>query len=83
MWTKDTVSKSDNQVQNSIEQEINNTDKDTSSDVKNKSNANKATDAPERFIMAGGANKVPGLCEYIVSPEINPSIITQNPLFND
>jgi len=80
---KDPVSKSDNQVQNSIEQEANNTDKDTSSDVKNNSNANKATDAPEKFIMSGGANKVPGLCEYVVSPEINPSIITQNPLFND
>lgn len=80
---KDTVSKSDNQGQNSIEQEINNTDKDTSSDVKNNSNTNKATDVPEQFIMAGGANKVPGLCEYVVSPEINPSIITQNPLFND
>lgn len=58
-------------------------DKDTSSDVKKNSNASKANDAPEQFIMAGGANKVPGLCEYIVSPEINPSIITQNPLFND
>ena len=78
---KESVKTASSSAENTVESKQE--DKDTSSDVKKNSNASKANDAPEQFIMAGGANKVPGLCEYIVSPEINPSIITQNPLFND
>lgn len=76
---KDNISKSNsnkynNETQNSIKKEENNVNQDTNS--------------PELFIVAGGRNKVPGICEYSlheinVTSRIIPSVITENSSYYD
>ncbi|WP_195989301.1 hypothetical protein [Clostridium sp. D53t1_180928_C8] len=66
--------KANNETQGSIKKEENNVNQDTNN--------------PELFIVAGGSNKVPGICEYYlkeinVTSRIKPSIINENSSYYD
>lgn len=85
---KDNISKSNNKTPSSIKKEENNINQDADSDVKENNNINQATNPPQLFSVAGGSNKVPGICEYSlheinVTPRIKPSIITKNSSYYD
>ena len=85
---KDIISKSNNETQSSIKKEDNNETQDATSNVKEENNKNQDTTTPELFSVAGGTNKVPGICEYYlkdinVSTRIKPSIITKNSSYYD
>lgn len=85
---KDIISKSNNETQSSIKKEDNNETQDATSNVKEENNENQDTTTPELFIVAGGTNKVPGICEYYlkdinVTTRIKPSIITKNSSYYD
>lgn len=71
---KNNISESNNETQSSINKEDNNINQDTNT--------------PELFIVAGGTNKVPGICEYSlhkinVTPRIKPSVITESSSYYD
>lgn len=85
---KDIISKSNNETQSSIKKEDNNENQDTTSNVKEENNENQDTTPPELFIIAGGTNKVPGICEYYlkdinITPKIKPSVITESSSYYD
>jgi hypothetical protein len=85
---KDIISKSNNETQSSIKKEDNNETQDATSNVKEENNKNQDTTTPELFSVAGGTNKVPGICEYYlkdinVTTRIKPSIITKNSSYYD
>ena len=86
--SKPNVKQSDNETQSSIKKEDNNENQDTTSNVKEENNENQDTTPPELFIVAGGTNKAPGICEYYlkdinVTTRIKPSIITKNSSYYD
>lgn len=67
--SKSNSNKSNNETQSSIKKEADNSNQDTNN--------------PELFIVAGGPNKVPGICEYSLAeinagPRIKPPVITKN-----
>lgn len=87
-FSKTNSNKSNNKTQSSIKKEENNIKQGTSPDVKEENKVNKDTNSPELFIVAGGSNKVPGVCEYYLSelevtPRIKPSINTKNSSYYD
>lgn len=94
---KDNISKSNNETQSFIkkeadnrnqdslpnEEEKNNTNQGSDTVIKEENAANKDTNNPELFIVAGGPNKVPGICEYSLAeinagPKIKPPVSTKN-----
>ena len=86
--SKPNVKQSDNETQSSIKKEDNNENQDTTSNVKEENNENQDTTPPELFSVAGGTNKVPGICEYYlkdinVTTRIKPLIITKNASYYD
>lgn len=95
--SKTNSNKSNNKTQSPIKKEENNIKQGTTPDVKEENNINQGTDpdvkeenkvnkdtnSPELFIVAGGSNEVPGICEYYLAgleatPRIKPSINTNN-----
>ena len=87
-FSKTNSNKSNNKTQSSIKNEENNIKQGTAPDVKEENKVNKDTNSPELFIVAGGSNKVPGVCEYYLSelevtPRIKPSINTKNSSYYD
>ena len=87
-FSKTNSNKSNNKIQSSIKKEENNIKQGTAPDVKEENKVNKDTNSPELFIVAGGSNKVPGVCEYYLSelevtPRIKPSINTKNSSYYD
>ena len=87
-FSKTNSNKSNNKTQSSIKKEENNIKQGTAPDVKEENKVNKNTNPPELFIVAGGSNKVPGVCEYYLSelevtPRIKPSINTKNSSYYD
>ncbi|MBC5624088.1 hypothetical protein H8S10_01255 [Clostridium sp. NSJ-49] len=87
-FSKTNSNKSNNKTQSSIKKEENNIKQGTAPDVKEENKVNKDTNSPELFIVAGGSNKVPGVCEYYLSelevtPRIKPSINTKNSSYYD
>lgn len=65
------------------EEEKNNTNQGSDTVIKEENDANQNTNSPDLFTVAGGTNKVPGICEYYLAeinagPRINPPVITQN-----
>ncbi|OKZ76302.1 MAG: hypothetical protein BHW01_07925 [Clostridium sp. 27_14] len=80
---KDFVSQSNNETQNSIKKEDNNINQGNDSDIKEDNNINQDNTPSKLFAVAGGSNKIPGICEYYlyginITPRIKPSIITEN-----
>ena len=72
--SKTNSNKSNNETQSSVKEEENKVNQDSNS--------------TELFIVAGGSNKVPGICEYYLSgldvtPRIKPSISTNNSSYYD
>lgn len=87
-FSKTNSNKSNNKTQSSIKKEENNIKQGTAPDVKEENKVNKDTNSPELFIVAGGSNKLPGVCEYYLSelevtPRIKPSINTKNSSYYD
>lgn len=82
---KDSISKSNNENQSSIEEGHNKNQDNIATEEEQNSNdtnsTNKATNNPELFIVAGGPNKVPGICEYCLA-EINGGKIIKPPVSN-
>lgn len=86
--SKTNSNKSNNKTQSPIKKEENNIKRGNDPDVKEENKVNKDTNSPELFIVAGGSNKVPGVCEYYLSelevtPRIKPSINTKNSSYYD
>lgn len=91
---KNNISKSntnqlDNKTQSSIKKEKNSVKQDTQSDVKQDTQSDVKQDTQsELFIIAGGNNIVPEVCEYYLSDinvtkRIEPSIITGSNSYYD
>lgn len=85
---KGIISKSNNETQSSIKKEDNNETQNAISNAKEENDKNQDTTTPELFIISGGTNKVPGICEYYlkninVTKKIKPSIITKNSSYYD
>lgn len=86
--SKTNSNKSNNKTQSPIKKEENNIKRGNDPDVKEENKVNKDTNSPELFIVAGGSNEVPGVCEYYLSelevtPRIKPSINTKNSSYYD
>lgn len=86
--SKTNSNKSNNETQSPIKKEENNIKRGNDPDVKEENKVNKDTNSPELFIVAGGSNEVPGVCEYYLSelevtPRIKPSINTKNSSYYD
>lgn len=92
---KDNISKSNNETQSSIkkeegninedslpsEEEMNNTNLGSDTVIKEENTENQNINNPELFIVAGGANKVAGICEYSLA-EINAGRKIKPPISN-
>ena len=89
------ISKSNNETQSSIEKEESNRNQDSLPSEEEKNNTNQGSDTvikeenteneninnPELFIVAGGANKIAGICEYSLA-EINAGRKIKPPISN-
>lgn len=94
---KDNISKSNNETQSSIkkqegninqktdpnEEEKINTNKGSDTVIKEENAANQDTNNPDLFIVAGGPNKVPGICEFSLAAinggrKIKPPVSNKN-----
>lgn len=95
--TKNNISKSNNESQSYIkeeegnrnenslpsDEEKNNSNQGNETSIKQDDSTNKDTKNPELFIVAGGPNEVPGVCEYSLAeikggPKIKPPVSNKN-----
>ncbi|GAA0084864.1 hypothetical protein UT300007_13030 [Clostridium sp. CTA-7] len=79
---KDNISKSNNETQSFIKKEEGNRNKDSLPNEEENA-ANQDTNIPDLFIVAGGPNKIPGICEYSLAKinagrKIKPPVSNKN-----